>query len=507
MSVAHRVRHIIVGLSGFLALGQSSAQLADSARPETQLSAADLHQDFLILERIYKELHPGLYRYNTPPQMAAHFADLDRRLSRDQTLASAYLAVSQFLALIKCGHTHANFFNQSDAVVAELFERGGRVPFYFRWIDRRMIVTKNFSGDARLTPGAEVLTIDETPVATVLDSLFTISRADGSNDYKRLSNLEVQGFDKWEMFDIYRSLFFPGREDSVRFRVRSLAGKEATFAAKALTQRERESLAPKSATETKTDAALFESRYLDARSAYLRMPTWATYDSKWDWRRYLNGFLDTLVMRGADRLVIDLRGNEGGEDVGDVILQRLIDRDLPLAQYRRFVRYRSVPADLNPYLDTWDKSFRDWGSAAREPKNADGFYRLTKWDDDSTGAVVHPSGKRFRGRVFVLVDGSNSSATFQFASAVQQAGLGQLVGEPTGGNRRGINGSAFFFVRLPRSHIEVDLPLVAEFPTSPQPDAGLVPDVRVRYTAADIANGVDRTLQAALTVPTKRPAN
>ena len=141
------------------------------------------------------------------------------------------------------------------------------------------------------------------------------------------------------------------------------------------------------------------------------------------------------------------------------------------------------------------------------PKNADGFYRLTKWDDDSTGAVVHPSGKRFRGRVFVLVDGSNSSATFQFASAVQQAGLGQLVGEPTGGNRRGINGSAFFFVRLPRSHIEVDLPLVAEFPTSPQPDAGLVPDVRVRYTAADIANGVDRTLQAALSVTTKRPAN
>jgi hypothetical protein len=114
VSVARRVRYIIAGLSGFLALGQSSAQLTDSARPETQLSGADLHQDFLVLERIYKELHPGLYRYNTPPQMAAHFAELDRRLSRDQTLESAYLAVSQFLALIKCGHTHANFFNQSE---------------------------------------------------------------------------------------------------------------------------------------------------------------------------------------------------------------------------------------------------------------------------------------------------------------------------------------------------------------------------------------------------------
>jgi C-terminal processing protease CtpA/Prc len=174
-----------------------------------------------------------------------------------------------------------------------------------------------------------------------------------------------------------------------------------------------------------------------------------------------------------------------------------------LAQYRRFVRYRAVPPDLNQYLDTWDKSFRDWGAAAREPKNDSGFYRLTKWDDDSTGAVVQPRGKRFRGRVVVLVDGSNSSATFQFASAVQQARLGQLVGAPTGGNRRGINGSAFFFVRLPRSHIEVDLPLVAEFPTSPQPDAGLIPDILVRPTRSDIAKGRDPVLAAALRVPVK----
>jgi hypothetical protein len=480
----------------------SFAQL-DPARQETMISAADLHQDVLLLRRVYEELHPGLYRYNTPPQMASHFAELDRRLSRDQTLASAYLAVSQFLARIECGHTQANFFNQSDSVVAELFDRGGRVPFYFRWLDRRMVITKNFSGDARLTPGTEVLAIDGVPAATVLDSLLTISRADGSNDYKRLSNLEVQGFDRWETFDIFRSLFFPGREDSLRLRLRALDGKTTMLAAKALTQREREALAPKSTTESKTDAALFESKFLDARSAYLRMPTWATYDSKWDWRGYLDSFLDTVVTRGATRLIVDLRGNEGGEDVGNLILQRLIDQDLPLAQYRRFVRYRAVPADLNPYLDTWDKSFRDWGAFAREPKNADGFYRLTKWDDDSTGSVVQPKGKRFRGRVLVLVDGSNSSATFQFASAVQQARLGQLVGAPTGGNRRGINGSAFFFVRLPRSHIEVDLPLVAEFPTSRQPDAGLIPDVVVRSTPADIAKGRDAVLMAALRVPLK----
>jgi hypothetical protein len=64
-------------------------------------------------------------------------------------------------------------------------------------------------------------------------------------------------------------------------------------------------------------------------------------------------------------------------------------------------------------------------------------------------------------------------------------------GQPTGGNQRGINGGAFFFLRLPKSQIEMDLPPIGTFPTSPQPDAGLTPDVLVAPTVQDIVNGVD----------------
>ena len=45
----------------------------------------------------------------------------------------------------------------------------------------------------------------------------------------------------------------------------------------------------------------------------------------------------------------------------------------------------------------------------------------------------------------VLVNAANSSATFQFAKLVKDNQLGTLVGQPTGGNQRGINGGAFFF--------------------------------------------------------------
>ena len=59
------------------------------------------------------------------------------------------------------------------------------------------------------------------------------------------------------------------------------------------------------------------------------------------------------------------------------------------------------------------------------------------------------------------------------------------------GNRRGINGGAFFFLRLSESGLEADLPVIGTFPATPQPDAGLLPDISAPLAAEAIA-GHDR---------------
>lgn len=85
----------------------------------------------------------------------------------------------------------------------------------------------------------------------------------------------------------------------------------------------------------------------------------------------------------------------------------------------------------------------------------------------------------------------NSSATFEFAYQVQRLKLGTLVGRPTGGNLRGINGGAFFFLTLPNSKIEVDVPLIAQFFPQKRPDRGVQPDVVVAPTLASVVEGRD----------------
>ena len=487
----------------FAGLLQALTLQAQTVPPPAEnpiITSADLESDAAILRKAYEALHPGLYRYSSKAQMDAKFDALQKSFSHDLSLRDAYIVFSVFAAQVKCGHTYPNFFNQTKSVSSALFQGHDRVPFYFRWLDHEIVVIRDFTPNHQLPRGTRVLSINGTPVRAILDRLMTIARADGSNDAKRIAYLEVTGDSMYEAFDVYFPMFFPQKSGAMQLLAQPPGGtKPKTLAVEALTFEQR--IAPIEAREAGRKGGsdvVFEWKYLDDGTAYLRMPTWALYDSKWDWKTWLNARLDEIANKNSPALVVDLRGNEGGNDIGNEILKRLVRSDLRISSYRRLVRYRQTPAELDPHLDTWDPSFKNWGTAAVELEQPwptappVRYFAMTKHDDDSAGGdVIHPSGMAFHGKVYVLIDPNNSSATFQFAQTVQQDKLGTLVGQPSGGNQRGINGGAFFFLRLPKTQIEMDLPLIGSFPSSPQPDADLAPDILVTPTLHDIIAGKD----------------
>jgi hypothetical protein len=459
-----------------------------AASPQYERTA--LQADVDVLVEAFEALHPGLYRYNTPARFEGHVRTLRSALDGERDLRQTFIALSEFAAAIRCGHTYPNPLNQPEQIQHALFEGHDRVPFEFRWIERRMIVTRDLTADHVLARGTEILSIEGIPVSRIRNRLMRIARADGSNDAKRTALLEVQGTEAYETFDVYLPLYFPQVGARQRLKVRAPDSKHRTVDVDALTYAQRLAARHSSADDAQAGWSFDVD---DPQIAVLRMPTWALYDSKWDWKAFLDRSFAELDRRKPAALVIDLRDNEGGQDVGDEILPHLIARTLTQREPERRVRYRKVPDTLAPMLDTWDPSFKDWGAEAVEYDSR--FYTLHEGGQAPGVKRYDPSPPRYAGRLFVLVGPTNSSATFQFAQQVQRAHLGTLVGRPTGGNQRGINGGAFFFLRLPNTQIEMDLPLIARF-AKHAPDAGLVPDLPVKPSAQDVAMGRDAELIA-----------
>jgi hypothetical protein len=481
-------RHMLAALG-------ASALLPYAARATSADTATipDLRGDIGILSQALK-MHPGLYRYNSPAGIAARIDRLETEFVAAPTIGARYLLLSRFLATIRCGHTYCNVFNQKKAVAALLFDRPTRLPFHFRWIGGAMIVTDH--GGEALPRGTQVITINGVSSRDMLADLFPYARADGHNDAKRISLLDVRGSDTIEFFDVFHGLVYGVPDHGLyRLTVRLPDGRHALRDLPAIGPTERRTQMV--TRDDRGDQPVWDWTMRPDGIALLTMPSWAMFNSKWDWETWLNARLDSLS--GAKGLVVDLRENEGGNSCGDILLARLVSKDLPSAPMIEKIRFRRTDPLIDRYLDTWDDSFRTLGVNARDLGG--GWYSSP---NDGDTAVITPKGSRVTVPVAALVGPVNSSATFGFALRGKTSGLVRLFGETTGGNRRGINGGRFFFVQLPASGIEFDLPLIGSFPLTPQPDGGVEPDTRVVPTIGDLVGGHDPVLASALAwiVPT-----
>ncbi|MFC0588433.1 S41 family peptidase [Novosphingobium aquiterrae] len=431
-------------------------------------------------------LHPGLYRYLSPRGFERRMAQFEREWTASPDLAQRFLALSRLTAAVRCGHTQCNPFNQSKAVSTALFERPTRLPFTFRWLGGRMVITGDSGAMIGIARGSVVERINGQSPQAMLDTLVRYARADGSNDAKRIAQMEMRGTEEFETFDIYQGLLFPPGAEGHRTVWREPGGSRRQALLPTITAAQRNAAHPR-----RDDTGPLWDWRVDADGiAVLTMPSWVTYHGNWDWQGWLTERLAALG--GAKGLVIDLRENEGGTDCGTFLLERLIAKPFKPLRYDSRIAYRQTPAALRPFLDTWDASFHTLGESAK----VDGHGNLVVDGDGGEDATI-PAAPRIPVPTAVLIGPVNSSATFSFARRVKQAGAARLFGTATGGNLRGINGGAYFFVRLPQSGLEFDLPIKGYYPERPQADSGVNPDIMVVQTIADIAAGRDPAMTAA----------
>lgn len=455
------------------------------------VTVAGWRKDLEILKQALVTLHPGIYRHLTPAQTDSLFQYWDNHFQESVQHREAFLALTSITAAIRCGHTYPNFYNQSDFIVQWVLDQPDKLPFAFRIVEQRMFVVADASDDSLLKRGTEVLSLNDVPVKQIVKELALLVKADGENTAKREIDLSVTGVGKFEMFDAYYPLVYNLASGKVKVKISQPgAAGDTTIIVKTITRKDRiRQLALRYQGYALTDSDGWKLDFWDDGTAYLRLSTFDVFQLSFEWRIFLKDAFEKINQRKSPRLILDIRGNEGGQDEVVAWLGRHIaQRVCTVPQRKSLLRYQQVPDLLKPYLYTWDKSFFD--KAKELIPDTGGYYRFRSAEQ----VLIRPGEGGYKGPVFLLINASNSSATFYLADAANKLQLATLVGETTGGSQRSMNGGQFFFLRLPNTGIEVDIPLIGQFEPN-QPDEGVHPHVRINETPETVRDNVDPVLE------------
>jgi hypothetical protein len=465
--------------------------MVSSVSAQKLFTAQQLQADFVVLQKAYKTLHPGLYKYADSATIDRYFADCQRELNHDQSLADAYLTIMKLTARFKCGHSYPNFYNQEGEVKA-LFEQKNALPFWFRLVENRMIVTQ--TTDVSVPVGIEVVSINGVGVGKIIETMLPLVRADGSNNGKRLNLLQITGNNQ-EYFDVLLPLLFPNPEPAFTLKLADLKTKKSSVVSVSPVIHSARNTEVKQQNTTLKDATATFG-WLDANTARMTINSLASWDNSFKFGKFYDAAVTEFNQKKGQNLILDLRNCEGGDLWnGKQLIRHLITKPIVINEQQDCWAYVSMDSSLSQYIDNqWAYQWR-YRNASDFVKLPSGQYRGKK---DGNGQRLDPSDNHLTGRVFLLTSATNSSAGWQLASVIREHKLATLVGQETGGNQKGITAGSLFFMMLPNSKIEVDVPLIgmdyAE--AAKRPDSGIKPDVMVKPTVEAVVRGTDQELDA-----------
>ena len=470
------------------------------------LTVSQMQGDLNVLHSAWINLHPGLYRYNTPQQIQNYFETLKTKCNKPLDERAFYLLLSQLSQKVKCGHTYLNPLNL-DKTIQKRFLPNTIIPFFFEVVGgNKIVITYNLSSQTEIRKGDEIVAINSIPSKRIIDSLLTVSRSDGNNSKgKKLSNINETADEAkaHSLFDIYFPLFFQSNAKDFKLTIKRFSSSSTKdFIISATTLEERITAYEKRFGKIPDAERTWDYKILNSQTAYMKFGTFAFWNSDFNETKFVDSIFNNVVSKAAIKnLIIDIRNNEGGDNTGNYILSYITNKKIGCDDPDRpCYRYLSIPDSLLPYLDTWDNSFKKPKDQNKFSKNEIGLYELKTTGQPCN--FIEPKSNGFKGNLFLLTNAKNSSAGYEMARNFKTANLGKIIGETTGGSQQGINGGEFFFLKLPNSKFEIDLPLIYNYHAN-KPDKGISPDYEIKTKEKDIYNNRDSQLEFALSLISK----
>lgn len=484
--------------AGLLRACAGYAQAAPPAPTDAPVvySVPQLQADLAFLRRALEEVHPGLYLYTPKDSLDHAFARAAAQLMQPLEEAAFWRLLQPVVAQVRCGHTRL----QHSATYRAWTRQQPHYYFPFTVAVRQdhLFVAENQSADPSLRPGTEVLAIEGHPMSEVLPRLRRLISADGYGTGFQDQELAAGFFD-----DDYAALY--EAKPTYRLTVRDSTGQVRELIPLPRPVPPASPAPPPAVPLTATEAAARRLARLHAVQYPAELPATAilrlrSFDYEADYQAFHAATFAELAKKHIKRLIIDLRGNPGGNNALAVdLLSYLLPAPFVLTKSARarvvLPSFMSAVAGSRDYFDTTQVKRLPDGTLTQASA--------------TLGRQQPASQPRFRGQVVLLVDGGTFSAASNFAASLRAQRRVLILGQETGGTEAGLNGGVISRVELPNSRMVLQLPhfRLLTACASPQLGRGVRPDVEVVPTPQQVAAHADALLNQLPTLvrhPSKR---
>ncbi len=462
---------------------------------QKELSSEQVESEYEMLEKTLVAVHPGLYRYQDSADVHEGLQMLREQMLMNPKPSDIFIAVSKFIASIKCDHTIA----RGRVMESGMYRQKNKLPFTFEWLDDKMILVKNADTSVDLSPGTEINSINGVNVAQIKETLMQYVPADGNTAGNISKKLEIQSYTfRYNYFDAFHASLFPFKSDKIKIEIQ-IQGEDdvKVVEVQAMTPSYRSTklgeLYP--GLPTSPDE-LWSFKIIKEDIGLLEMGDFVTVDFEYfDWRKMLKESFKEMKQEGIEKLIIDIRQSIGGMDhVAEELSKYVIREQCKPIDFEGRSRYLIFPEDIKSMTSTWGDNHWFYDLRDDEPIERNGYY---VFDRSFKSKPIEPRKTAFNGEIVLLTGGKNVSASFYMARFFQKCNLGTIIGQETGGNQLGINGGNSVFLKLPYSGVQINVPVMGTFATEDVSDSGVIPDIMVKRSRLDIANNIDSELEAA----------
>ena len=460
------------------------------AQTTQKFEPRQLREDFQIARQSLEEGQSGLYRYTKKADLDRIFDAAEKSLDHPMDFFEFYRVMMPTIAAIKGGHTTVG----TPAAIQEETERQPWLPFDVKVLDSKAYVFRDYAHGGSLA-GKEILSINGVPATRIISTMLAAVSKDG--DIQTSRQREISYYFGWDLITLLELrapyevvLEDPGSSKTEGVQLAGLKHEDMEKLSKTLYPQD----------QPRKDFA--DLKFLD--DGQIAVVTYSVFGEYVDeGTAFMKSSFEAIRSKGSRALILDLRGNPGGEDLlGALLFSYLADAPFKYSE-DIFVNKWTGTFNFAKYTDPHrDLRIPDGVAELR----ADGRAHITLASEPLLG-IQQPSKPAFTGPLYILIDGGCFSTTSDFLAVADFHHRGTFIGEESGGGYYGSTSGDSARISLPNTKMVMFIPGMDGYDAvghTHDAARGVIPDFPVKHTIADLLAGVDKDFELALELARKR---